>query len=129
MPKHSTTKIVLVVDDEPGIRLMIRDRLEHERYTVAEAENGRKALEKLQAAPSEFCLVISDVNMPEKNGFELVREMKNDPELRAIPVMMMTGISSNVTAFTNGEVLRWFHKPFSPAELAREVRERIPLHA
>jgi len=78
---------ILVVDDDPAIRDLYAAYLEP-RFDVAAAEDGRQALELLH--DRRIDLVIVDVHMPVMNGAELVRAIRNDPELEALPVIVQT---------------------------------------
>ncbi|HEY8091491.1 MAG TPA: response regulator [Polyangiaceae bacterium] len=78
---------VLVVDDDADVRQCYRHMLEP-RFTVLEAENGRRALGVL--ATRDVALLIVDVHMPVMNGVELVRAIRADPRLHAIPVIVQT---------------------------------------
>ena len=88
-------KRILVVDDEPDIRDILRILLEGEGFEVEEANNGREALEKIQKRPPD--LVITDYVMPEMDGEELCRKIKKDILIRHIPVIMLTGKKEDVT--------------------------------
>jgi CheY-like chemotaxis protein len=86
---------ILVVDDDPGIRECYRLILEP-RFTVLEADNGREALAVLAA--QEVALLVVDVHMPVMNGVELVRAIRDDPKLRALPVIVQTSDRAAVRA-------------------------------
>jgi CheY-like chemotaxis protein len=79
---------VLVVDDDPAVRKMVRRMLEKEDWKVVEAENGRHALEILdEAAPS---LVLLDLMMPEMDGFEFISELRRNDRWNKVPVVVVT---------------------------------------
>jgi adenylate cyclase len=83
---------ILVVDDSPAQRHYVSDCLVRQGFDVRAVENGRVALEEARRfAPA---LVLSDYEMPEMNGFELVHALKRDPETRNIPVIMLTARDS-----------------------------------
>ena len=82
------TKTILVVDDEPNIVLSLEFLMKQAGFAVRTAADGEEALEAIETAPPD--LVLLDINMPKKNGFEVLREMKADPSLRHIPVVMLT---------------------------------------
>lgn len=83
---------VLIVDDEDLVREMLRDALEAENHTVAEAADGKEAVEKILALRPR--IVVSDVRMPEMNGYEVLHEIRrNHPELASIPFIFLTGLS------------------------------------
>jgi CheY-like chemotaxis protein len=79
---------ILVVDDSPAQRHYVADCLTRQGFDVATAENGRIALDKAQVLRPQ--LVVSDYEMPVMTGFELVHALRRDPELRQIPVIMLT---------------------------------------
>ncbi len=86
-------KKILVVDDDPTPRLLVVRVLERSGYSCIESSNGRRALEVLQDNPS-IRAVITDMVMPEVDGRELVSCMMNDPVLKKIPIIIMSGIVS-----------------------------------
>jgi len=88
-------KRILVVDDEPDIRDILKILLEAEGFEVEEASNGREALEKIERRPPD--LVITDYVMPDTDGEELCRKIKRDILVRHIPVIMLTGKKEDVT--------------------------------
>ena len=79
---------ILVVEDEPANREMLRNMLEHEGFGVAEAENGRVALESLDSLRPAAILL--DLMMPEMDGFEFVAKLRSREEWRTIPVVVVT---------------------------------------
>jgi class 3 adenylate cyclase len=81
---------VLVVDDQESNRALLARRLRKQGYTVSLAENGRHALERLRAR--RFDLVLLDILMPEMDGVEVLRQVKADPELAHIPVLMLSAL-------------------------------------
>ena len=83
---------ILVVDDSPAQRHYVEDCLARQGFEVSTAENGRIGLEKAIALRPK--LIISDYEMPEMTGFELVHALKRDPETRNIPVIMLTARDS-----------------------------------
>ena len=84
------TKRILAVDDNRMNRLKLVRGLAQEGYDIAEAEGGRTALEMLRNIP--FDLVLLDILMPEVDGFQVLREMKGDPGLRDIPVIVISAL-------------------------------------
>lgn len=115
------THSVLVVDDEPTVRELFVDVLEQAGHQVEVAENGEAALRRLHegAAP---CVVLSDVRMPRMDGFELSMAAARDPQLAAIPVVVMTG--DRMLSFTSPAR----DKPYSVAELDALVQRTCLLH-
>ena len=82
---------ILLVDDESSNRYMMRDILENSGYEIIEAENGRIALEAAEAESPDTVLL--DVMMPEMDGFETCRRLKQNDTTRPIPVLMVSALS------------------------------------
>ena len=81
---------ILAVDDNRMNRLKLVRMLEKEGYGVRQAEGGRKALTMLRS--NVFDLVLLDILMPDVDGFQVLREMKQDAALREIPVIVVTAV-------------------------------------
>src|SRR5262249_13880227 len=79
---------VLIVEDNPDTRDMVRRTLEKEGAEVVEAENGRIALDRIATNPPS--LILLDLMMPEMNGFEFIEELQRSTRWREIPVVVMT---------------------------------------
>ena len=115
-------RVVLVVDDEPGIRLLLRRYLEREGYRVVEAADGAAALTLLAAEPVDLAVV--DVMMPKVDGFELVRQVRATSDL---PVILLTGKGEESARVAGLELGAddYVTKPFSMPELVARVRARL----
>ncbi|MES2641107.1 MAG: ATP-binding protein [Myxococcota bacterium] len=111
---------VLVVDDHPEVRAWIRGHLAP-RYHVIEAANGREGLATARRALPD--LVISDVMMPEMNGYDLVRALRAVPELDAVPVVLLTAKGSDESRIEGlrGGADVYLTKPFSSQVLVAQV--------
>jgi diguanylate cyclase (GGDEF)-like protein len=113
---------VLVVDDEPDIRDVLRITLEAEKYEVIEAENGEEAIKIIaQKTPD---LVLVDYKMPKMDGREVCRRIKKDILLRHLPVIMVTGkgeITDKVDGIDAGAD-DYIVKPFEPEELLAHIK-------
>ena len=92
-PIVKSSKVVLVVDDAISLRQTISLTLQKYGYQVVQAQNGVEALEKLQHHP-EVDLVISDLEMPRMNGFELLSNLRQSPNLANVPVVVLTSRSA-----------------------------------
>ncbi|MEH2160857.1 MAG: hybrid sensor histidine kinase/response regulator [Nostoc sp.] len=90
---NKSPKVVLVVDDAISLRQTISLTLQKSGYQVIQAQNGVEALEKLQLHP-EIQVVVSDLEMPRMNGFELLGNFRQYPKLAKIPVVILTSRSS-----------------------------------
>ncbi len=104
---------VLVVDDSPAQRHYVADCLARQGFEVATAEDGKVALKKAQAVKP--ALIVSDYEMPNMNGFELVHALRRDPELRNIPVIMLTARDSkrDMAQMRAAGASAYLVKPFS----------------
>ena len=104
---------VLVVDDSPAQRHYVADCLARQGFDVATAEDGRVALAKAQAVRP--ALIVSDYEMPNMTGFELVHALRRDPELRQIPVIMLTARDSkrDMAQMRAAGASAYLVKPFS----------------
>jgi twitching motility two-component system response regulator PilH len=84
-------KRVLVVDDDPDVRLFNTTVLEENGYSPEEAVNGEEALQAIRSAPPD--LVMLDVLMPRQSGIRLYRTLKTDPALKAVKIILLSGIA------------------------------------
>jgi len=117
---------VLLVEDDPTTREMLRRMLEKEGWTVKEAENGRVGLERVQEKRPG--LVLLDLMMPEMDGFGFVSELRKRVEWRDIPVVVVTAkdITAEDRALLNGSVEKILQKgAYSRENLLTEVRELV----
>jgi adenylate cyclase len=112
---------VLVVDDVSANRDLLAARLERQGLSVAEAEDGREALRRLEK--ERFDLVFLDVRMPELDGYEVLRRIKSDPELRDIPVLMLSAVDEldSVVRCLELGAEDYLPKPFEPMVLRARV--------
>lgn len=89
---ETQTHPILVVDDEPAIRMLLRDNLEMAGYAVEEAEDGKVAWDLLSEGTVQYATVILDRMMPNLNGFQLLECIKTNPRLHWIPVILQTAL-------------------------------------
>ncbi|HEY5928253.1 MAG TPA: response regulator [Kofleriaceae bacterium] len=104
---------ILVVDDSPAQRHYVADCLARQGFEVATAEDGKVALKKAQAVRP--ALIVSDYEMPNMTGFELVHALRRDPDLRQIPVIMLTARDSkrDMAQMRAAGASAYLVKPFS----------------
>jgi CheY-like chemotaxis protein len=89
--KSSHEKKVLVIDDEPHVVTYLETLLQDNGFETIAASNGREGMEKVKAEkPHLICL---DITMPEESGLRFYRDLKDDSELRAIPVVIVTAVT------------------------------------
>lgn len=113
---------VLVVDDSPTVREMLVAQLTEGGMTVIEAQDGKDAIEKLQATTPD--LVVTDVVMPNMNGYELCRWIKKNPSTQNVPVVMCTTKSEDFDKHWGMKqgADAYITKPYEPAELLRTIK-------
>ena len=119
------SKTILAADDSASIRQMIAFTLRRADYEVIEAENGRDALEKL--GNTDVLMVITDLDMPEMNGIELIKKIRSRAKYKSLPIVMLTTESAATvkqTAKAAGAT-GWITKPFTPAQLIGVVRKLL----
>ena len=124
MPKLDLSRKVLVVDDMMSMRNIVKRALLEIGYkNIHEALNGEEALEKLKSGG--FGLVLLDWNMPVMSGIELLRSMRADPTLQAIPVLMITAEAKmdNIMEAVQAGVSDYLVKPFSGQALQEKLEK------
>jgi two-component system phosphate regulon response regulator PhoB len=125
-------KKVLVVDDDPDVRLFSVTVLEENGYTPLEAANGEEGLKMIKEEKPD--LVILDILMPRQSGIRLYRELKTDKSLKDVQVIILSGIAKKtflrsqkaLTEFGGEEVPEpkvYLEKPVEPEVLADEIKK------
>lgn len=115
---------LLIVDDEPNIRLLIRRIFERD-YIIFEAENGRKAVDSaLRNLPD---VILMDIMMPESDGLAALTEMKANEHTKAVPVIMLTGVGHelNERLAKSLGAKGYMRKPINPQELFDAVSKLL----
>lgn len=116
---------ILAVDDSVSIRQMVSHTLRDAGYEVETANDGRDALSKVSS--SKFDVVISDVNMPNMGGFELVKALREKPQYKFIPILMLTTETSTdkKQQGKSAGATGWLVKPFNPDTLLKTLKRVI----
>ena len=120
----STDMKFLIVDDFSTMRRIVRNLLKEIGYTNAEeAEDGQAALTKLKSGKFEF--VVSDINMPNMNGFELLSQIKSDAALKHLPVLMVTAEArkEDIVLAAQSGAAGYIVKPFTKATLEEKLQK------
>lgn len=116
-------KKILIVDDEPDLREMLKDFFERDNFDVTQASGGNEAFELIKN--QKFDCVLSDIRMPLGSGIELAQNIKNLKNPKPF-VVLITGFTE-VPAHTIAEleVVKVFQKPFSPDELVSFINMQL----
>lgn len=112
----------LIVDDFSTMRRIVRNLLKEAGFAQAdEAEDGVVALQKLRGGAFDF--VVTDINMPNMNGFELLTQIRADAQLKALPVLMITAEArkEDIVMAAQGGASGYIVKPFTKATLEEKV--------
>ena len=124
----SERKRILIAEDEPSIRRMTQLRLEHEGYTVLQAQDGEEAVRQAQAAP-KIHLILLDVRMPKLDGYQVCRELKRRPETAGIPIIVFTASESQMKIVAERCIeigaCDWLRKPFRTKDLLEKIQHAL----
>ena len=125
-------KKVLIVDDEADMRDFAQAALEDDGYQFVFGTNGAEAVEL--AAAEKPDLIVMDVQMPKKDGFAALYEIRQDPALKAIPVILLTGIAEKTGVRFDADTVKeymgeqpdaYFDKPVDPDKLREAARKLL----
>lgn len=126
----SAKKRILVVDDEPDFCLIVQGQLEKEGFEVDVAYNGVEGLERVQENPPDA--IVLDVMMPEKDGYEVCKELKDDDKFCDIPVLLLTAVASHVTStrYSHADGMAteaddYIAKPASAEEISQSLKRML----
>ncbi|MDI6710143.1 MAG: response regulator transcription factor [Thermoanaerobacterales bacterium] len=117
--------LILVIDDEPHILELVRFNLEKEGFETALAADGLQGLEMARGLKPD--LVILDLMLPEMDGYQVCRELRSDPQLTGVPVIMLTARDQELDKVLGFELGAddYVTKPFSPRELLARVKAQL----
>ena len=118
--------LVLIVDDDPGLRGFVRASLELEGYTVREAANADEGLAALEEEPPD--LILLDVMMPQVDGWEMLQRVQERHGVGAIPVLMFSGkVDERAASEAASRGAQGFiGKPFDPQQLIESAKQMLP---
>lgn len=124
---------ILIVDDDPDILEGILTILESQPYRLATARDGKKCMEMIQQEPPD--LLILDLLMPRMDGWGVIREMRSEPRLTSIPVMILTTVIEDASRrryeLETGlamDVQDYVQKPARPADLIRRIERLLRIN-
>jgi two-component system cell cycle response regulator DivK len=121
------SKRILVVEDQPDNRRILRDLLGNAGYELIEAETGEEALTAIAAQRPD--LILMDIQLPVMDGYEATRRIRLNPELKSIPIIAVTSYAlagDEAKALAVG-CTAYITKPFSPRALLAKVQEHLAL--
>jgi two-component system, cell cycle response regulator DivK len=120
------SKHILVVEDQPDSRQIIRDMLAGTDYEITEAENGEEALTAIEKQRPD--LILMDIQLPIMDGYTATNQIKANPALRSIPIIAVTSyaLGSEETKARAAGCDDYVAKPFSPRELLAKIRQYLP---
>ncbi|MBA4386996.1 MAG: two-component system response regulator [Verrucomicrobia bacterium] len=121
-----TKKKILVVEDEPQIRLGLKMRLERNGYEIVEAEDGVAGLSMARTEKPD--LIILDIMLPKMDGYQMARMLKFDEKFKSIPIVMLTARSQQTDRDTGQAVGAdaYLTKPFKSEELLAAIAKLLP---
>ena len=119
------SKRILVVEDQPDNRQIIRDMLARTDYEITEAENGEQALAAVTKQRPD--LILMGAQLPVIDGYEVARQIKADPTLRSIPIIAVTSyaLSGEEKKAREAGCDDYVPKPFSPRQLLAKIRQYL----
>jgi len=120
---------ILVIDDSKMIRMRVKDMLPSDKIEIVEARDGKEGLNLIHSQQPQ--LIILDFLLPKVSGWEVYQEIRNDPNLKTIPLVLMSGRKEEVTEKISEpfEQFAFVEKPFERAQLVKaikEAREKAP---
>ncbi|PIQ86695.1 MAG: two-component system response regulator [Candidatus Omnitrophica bacterium CG11_big_fil_rev_8_21_14_0_20_45_26] len=113
-------KKILVVEDDPDLRELLKMRLEANHYEVVLAENGEDGLTKAETEKPD--LIMLDVMMPTLDGYTMSQDLGSNEHLRHIPLIVMTGKQYMEELFQSGQVKAFFTKPIDTKEVLKKIK-------
>jgi two-component system cell cycle response regulator DivK len=118
-------KCILVVEDQEDNRQILRDLLSSGGYDMIEAENGEDAV--TSAAANRPDLILMDIQLPILDGYEATRRIKSDPQLKSIPIIVVTSyaLSGDEEKARRAGCDDYVAKPYSPRQLLAKIRSYV----
>jgi two-component system alkaline phosphatase synthesis response regulator PhoP len=123
-------KRILVIDDEPDFAAIVQSNLKKEGFEVDVAYDGVEGLEKVKQTPPDA--IVLDVMMPEKDGYEVCSELKQDEKYQDIPIVMLTAVADHVgsTRYSHADGMSmeaddYLPKPASAEQITESIKSLL----
>ena len=118
-------KVILITDDSASIRQMVSFSLKGSGYEVIEAVDGKDAIAKLNGTPIH--MLITDINMPNLDGIQLIREVRANPVYKFIPIIILTTDSQEekILEGKNAGATGWIVKPCKPEQILAVAKKML----
>ena len=118
-------KPILLIEDDPDIRLLIEASLEIQGLSVVSCENGKQGID--EARQGDFQLVLLDLMMPDMSGFDVLKVLKSDPHTAELPVLLLSASTSDEEKAQAAKLgaTKFIEKPFDPTELGTDIIQSI----
>jgi two-component system, chemotaxis family, chemotaxis protein CheY len=119
------SKTIMTVDDSTSVRQMVSFTLKEAGYNVVEASDGKDAVAKLDVA--DLNMIVTDLNMPNMDGIELIKAVRKIPKYKFIPIIMLTTESQDEKKMEgkSAGATGWIIKPFKPEQLLAVIKKVI----
>lgn len=125
--EENNLPLILIAEDNPEERKLLGNILRKESYRISIAENGRQTIEMVFNAPPD--LILLDVLMPEMDGFEVCKKLKESPETHDIPIIFITGLIDEIKKIKGLQdgAVDYVTKPVNLSELLARIRNHVDL--
>lgn len=120
------SKLILAVDDSASIRMLLKASLSAQGFQIETANDGEHGLERMRECQPD--LLITDINMPKMDGFELIEAVRREPAFRSTPILVLSTEFSDdkKTRAREAGATGWITKPFDATKLAGAIRRVCP---
>lgn len=122
MSEQDVERVILIAEDEPDVRDALAEALEDHDFIPLCAANGKEALAMARRLAHKPCLILLDITMPEMDGRQFRSAQKQDPDLRTVPVVVLTARTDSPEVVEQMEAAGWLQKPVQLEELLTAVR-------
>lgn len=120
-----TKKTIFIAEDNPSNMKLVRDILTFQGYNLIEAVDGKEALDKILEFKNEINLILMDIQLPELNGLEIIKELHNDEIAKAIPVMVISAhaMEQDIQNAKKLGCLEYITKPINVPEFMKKISD------